>query len=556
MNIIRKILKKKEIFTQYLLKYGDKYKDKVEIIKGKLYYATKNKQEIKWLQDMGIEPNPYDIVDGELLSSDGNLLLVDEQTGSLTIPPSVTKIGEGAFANVDGLKTIIIPGTCKEIGKNAFNGNKTLENVIMQDGVEKIGEAAFKNCINLKNVKMTDSVTTLGTEAFMENRNLENITLSNSITEIPTYAFYNNVKLKEIKLPNNLKKINGNAFTNCESIETINLPENVESIEGSAFGNCKNLKNFNIAEKNKNFIYENGILLNSEKTKMVCVLSTAIKGNTFVVPNNIKSLESNVISNYSQITRVEIPKSVSSISVDFFGTNVNQIVIDSENESYLSTENAIYDKSKTALVLYLAKDKNVVLEEGLLSIRYNAFKLNTGVENITLPNSLQNIYGQAFWNCNRLTSLKLGPNVQHIDPLAFYRLDNLKLEIDKGNNYYVMENNVLFNKDKKTLITIIGNPENFAIPEGVEKIESAAFHNKSKLKSIVIPNTVKEIGNSFNYCTALTSIEIPASVTKIGRNCFNNTNNLKSIIIHNEKGVISGSPWGCRYGERAISYQP
>ena len=119
-----------------------------------------------------------------------------------------------------------------------------------------------------------------------------------------------------------------------------------------------------------------------------------------------------------------------------------------------------------------------------------------------------------------------------------------------------MENNVLFNKDKKTLITIIGNPENFAIPEGVEKIESAAFHNKSKLKSIVIPNTVKEIGNSFNYCTALISIEIPASVTKIGITCFNNSNNLKSIIIHNEKGVISGSPWGCRYGERAISYQP
>ena len=69
---------------------------------------------------MGIEPNPYDIVDGELLSSDGNLLLVDEETGSLTIPGSVTKIGEGAFANVEGLKTIIIPGTCKEIGKKCF----------------------------------------------------------------------------------------------------------------------------------------------------------------------------------------------------------------------------------------------------------------------------------------------------------------------------------------------------------------------------------------------------------------------------------------------------
>ena len=149
MNTIQKSQEKQEIYTQFLLVYGDEHKDRVEIIKGKLYYATKDRQEIKWLQEIEIEPNPYDIVDGELLSSDGNLLLVDEETGTLTIPGSVTKIGEGAFANVEGLKTIIIPGTCKEIGKNAFNGNKTLENVIMQDGVEKIGVSAFALfCLN------------------------------------------------------------------------------------------------------------------------------------------------------------------------------------------------------------------------------------------------------------------------------------------------------------------------------------------------------------------------------------------------------------------------
>ena len=56
-----------------------------------------------------------------------------DETGTLTIPDSVTKIGEGAFANLSGLKTIIIPGTVKEIGASAFAYNKTLETVIMQD---------------------------------------------------------------------------------------------------------------------------------------------------------------------------------------------------------------------------------------------------------------------------------------------------------------------------------------------------------------------------------------------------------------------------------------
>ena len=90
----------------------DEYIDKVEIIKGSLLINTQDKNEIEIAKSLGIAANPYDIVNGELLSSNGNLLLMDE-TGTLTIPDSVTKIGEGAFANLEGLKTIVIPGTVK-----------------------------------------------------------------------------------------------------------------------------------------------------------------------------------------------------------------------------------------------------------------------------------------------------------------------------------------------------------------------------------------------------------------------------------------------------------
>jgi len=131
-----------------------KYVDNFEVIKGELFYFAQNDQEKKWAQEIGIKVSPYIIIDGELMSAGNNLGLMDEATGSIIIPQSVTKIGEGAFSNLEGLKTIVIPGTVKEIGMNAFKNNKTLEKVIIQEGVEKIGDFAFQHCTALKTIKI------------------------------------------------------------------------------------------------------------------------------------------------------------------------------------------------------------------------------------------------------------------------------------------------------------------------------------------------------------------------------------------------------------------
>ena len=56
--------------------------------------------------------------------------------GTVTIPENVTKIGDGAFSGVDGLKTVVIPRNVKEIGANAFAYNQTLGTVVFYD-VEK-----------------------------------------------------------------------------------------------------------------------------------------------------------------------------------------------------------------------------------------------------------------------------------------------------------------------------------------------------------------------------------------------------------------------------------
>ena len=144
----------------------DQYLEILEIFKGKLLINTKDKVLIKVAQAVGIEVNPYDITEeGELLSSNGNLLLVDSE-GTLVLPESVKKIGSGAFSGVSGLKKIIIPGSVKEIASNAFSNNKTLETVVLNEGIEIIGISAFSQCDSLTNVQLPSTVKKIGSYAF------------------------------------------------------------------------------------------------------------------------------------------------------------------------------------------------------------------------------------------------------------------------------------------------------------------------------------------------------------------------------------------------------
>ena len=92
------------------------------------------------------------------------------------------------------------------------------------------------------------------------------------------------------------------------------------------------------------------------------------------------------------------------------------------------------------------------------------------------------------------------------------------------------------------------------IPDGVEIVDTYGFHNKSNLNQITISSTVKELNQCFQFCTALTSITIPSNVEKISYGCFNNCKNLAQINVDNTQNSITGAPWGCPYGMRAVNW--
>ena len=269
----------------------DKYISRFEVIKGELLIKTKNKTEIKAAQNVGIQVNPYDITeDGELLSSDGNLLLVDEQ-GTLTLPDSVTKIGYGAFSGVEGLKKIIIPSSVKEIGDYAFSNNKTLETVVIQGNLEKIGEYAFDVASNLKEINLPDSISDIGMRAF-RGTNISKVKVPKNVKIIKEGVF-NIQSLNEVILQEGLNEIQYEGFQSSRITE-LKFPSTLSKIEGSAFSNCSSLEKFDL-ESNDYFSYESGILTQKETNSIVFISSKKLSSNNiFEIPECITSFSVNL----------------------------------------------------------------------------------------------------------------------------------------------------------------------------------------------------------------------------------------------------------------------
>ena len=135
-----------------------KYVDNFEVIKGELFYFAQNEQEGKWAKEIGIKVSPYIVIDGELMSSNTNLDLMDEATGSIIIPQAVTKIGKGAFSKLEGLRTIVIPGTVKIIDNDAFNGCSSLSEVKLSTSLREIGKCTFQGCTSLKTIDVPSHI--------------------------------------------------------------------------------------------------------------------------------------------------------------------------------------------------------------------------------------------------------------------------------------------------------------------------------------------------------------------------------------------------------------
>ena len=223
------------------------------------------------------------------------------------IPNSVTSIGDSAFYDSRSLSNIVIPNSVTSIGDSAFEGCNSLGSLVIPNSVINIGKGAFKWCKSLAEVVIPNSVTNIGEFAFCGCSSLAEVVIPNSVTNIGKGTFANCSYLADVVIPDGVTSIGNNAFMSCSSLEYISLPKSVICLNGNPFLNW----NGKLECLSPNFIYEDNILFNKDKSRIISFRNQKL--TSYVIPDSVTRIEDRAFSRCKSLVEVVIQNSVTSI---------------------------------------------------------------------------------------------------------------------------------------------------------------------------------------------------------------------------------------------------
>ena len=134
---------------------------------------------------------------------------------------------------------------------------------------------------------------------------------------------------------------------------------------------------------------------------------------------------------------------------------------------------------------------------------------------------------------------------------AYHNVKNI--EVSKENPYFQSINNeYILSKDGTELYWVKSDLTEVNIPESVETIKEYALMY-SKAEVVELPEKIKKLeGIILNYASTKKLI-IQSKISEISTGAFAVANNLSEVVIHKKNdGTLTGSPWGCVYGDKAI----
>ena len=166
--------------------------------------------------------------------------------------------------------------------------------------------------------------------------------------------------------------------------------------------------------------------------------------------------------------------------------------------------------------------------EGELELGDNApwFDWHSFIKKAVISEGITNIPEDMFPICTKLETVELPSTVVSIDPLAFLISISLsEINVSPENPAYTSLDGVLFSKDMTELVKYPINKadEEYAVPDGVEKLGTIAFALCKNLRSAVIPDSVTRIEENFTDCKSLEAVRMSEGLEYINGRSLQNT---------------------------------
>jgi hypothetical protein len=366
----------------------------------RIYYRDNPEKSVKEL----INVLPKEAMDYLEIDSSGAITKCKDGNSEITIPEEVTVIGDKAFEECTTLEKINFGTNIRAIKKEAFRGCTSIKELLITEGIRTIGESSFRDCTKLEKIRI-DACIDIMDRAFENCSRLHTVDLPHDFAEINNGVFNSCISLAKINLPGEVIIIDESAFSNCEKLERFKVPDKVLKINDYAFSKCKMLKE---------------VIFNDELKKIrKNAFQYCISLESISLPSSVALIEGGAFKGCKQLINIEIDK---------------------KNKHYRTSNNILFTKNKSELIIYAPR-----LQE----------------ESYEIPDSVFRVHNYAFFACKNLKSITIPDSVFELGEGAFYECSNIK---------------------------------KIVIPDSVVKIEDFCFRNCVNLECIEIPDSVQNIG--------------------------------------------------------------
>ena len=490
----------------------------------------------------------------------------------LTIPENidgyvVTTISRGAFNGNKTIEEVKLPDSLLVITEYAFKNCTSLTKVYIPKNVisdaDYFGTASnyspFVGCLNLKEVEFQEGITTIP-KAIFAGTGLESIRIPDTVTTIEHHAFANCDSLTDVVYSKNLATISKGAFRDCDSLTEAILPESLTFIGEWVFASCDSLekayipnklesdaKYYDYTDSNYGSFADCLNLKEVEFQEGITTIPKAIFAGTGLesirIPDTVTTISNYAFANCDSLTDVVYSKNLATIGKEAFYdcdslteaklpeslTLISELAFaycDSLGKAYipkkLESDAKYYDYTDSNYGSFVGclNLKEVEFQEGITTIPQTLFA-GTGLEQITIPDTVKTIKSHAFVNCDSLREVNLPESLTTIGDGVFYVCDGLPY-IDFPESLVTIGEATFAGCDVLETVNL---------PERLTKIGKNTFANCPSFKGVQMEN-VSEIGDyAFYNCDSLTEIELPETLAKLGTEVFYDCDNLKSIRV-------------------------